>query len=186
MTSLYQVTLRNTVVDTLTAKRKRVRRWFYMDMYKALDPSTDREEAIITLPEDRVVRSDFGRAIDLDLSTPEGEYANCCYPIWKVFDWDDWQDGFNDFWNSEEKKQLFRAFKNEVLANFKSYQVPVIALGNGTSKEAVCVVFEKVNTGGKPLDAFELVTAMYAADGHELRKDWYGSTDVSGRHSRFV
>lgn len=30
-------------------------------------------------------------------------------------------------------------------------------------KEAVCVVFEKVNTGGKPLDAFELVTAMYAA-----------------------
>jgi hypothetical protein len=36
------------------------------------------------------------------------------------------------------------------------------------------VVFEKVNTGGKPLDAFELVTAMYAAEGHELRKDWYG------------
>ena len=31
-----------------------------------------------------------------------------------------------------------------------------------------------MNTGGKPLDAFELVTAMYAASGHELRKDWYG------------
>ena len=47
----------------------------------------------------------------------------------------------------------------------------MIALGSDTSKEAVCVVFEKVNTGGKPLDAFELVTAMYAAEGHELRKD---------------
>ena len=39
----------------------------------------------------------------------------------------------------------------------------MIALDRSTSKEAVCVVFEKVNTGGKPLDAFELVTAMYAA-----------------------
>jgi hypothetical protein len=43
--------------------------------------------------------------------------------------------------------------------------VPVIALGSSTSKEAVCVVFEKVNTDGKALDAFELVTAMYAAEG---------------------
>ena len=66
------------------------------------------------------------------------------------------------------------AFKRQVLENFKYYRVPVIALDRSTSKEAVCVVFEKVNTGGKPLDAFELVTAMYAASGHELRKDWYG------------
>lgn len=44
-------------------------------------------------------------------------------------------------------------------------------------QEAVCVVFEKVNTGGKALDAFELVTAMYAAEGHELRKDWYGNDE---------
>jgi len=48
------------------------------------------------------------------------------------------------------------------------------------------VVFEKVNTGGKPLDAFELVTAMYAAEGHELRKDWYGDDEHRGRHRRFV
>jgi hypothetical protein len=60
----------------------------------------------------------------------------------------------------------------------------VITLGRATSKEAVCVVFEKVNTGGKPLDAFELVTAMYAASGHELRKDWYGDDGTKGRHRR--
>jgi len=73
-----------------------------------------------------------------------------------------------------------------VLENFKYYRVPVISLDRSTSKEAVCVVFEKVNTGGKPLDAFELVTAMYAADGHELRKDWYGDDSTKGRHRRFV
>lgn len=37
-----------------------------------------------------------------------------------------------------------------------------------------------MNTGGKPLDALELVTAMYAVEGHELRKDWYGDGDNKG------
>ena len=50
----------------------------------------------------------------------------------------------------------------------------------------MCVVFEKVNTGGKPLDAFELVTAMYAADGHELRRDWYGKDGETGRQHRLA
>lgn len=83
-------------------------------------------------------------------------------------------------------REQFRRFKRDVLENFKYYRVPVIALDRNTSKEAVCVVFEKVNTGGKPLDAFELVTAMYAADGHELRKDWYGDDGQKGRQRRFV
>jgi hypothetical protein len=71
-------------------------------------------------------------------------------------------------------------------AEFKYYRVPVIALDRATSKEAVCVVFEKVNTGGKPLDAFELVTAMYASQGHELRKDGYGNDSTKGRHQSFI
>ncbi|SFQ05109.1 hypothetical protein SAMN05216330_11447 [Bradyrhizobium sp. Ghvi] len=61
--------------------------------------------------------------------------------------------------------------------NFKYYRLPVVPLDRSTSKEAVCVVFEKVNTGGMPLDGFELVTTIYAADRHELRKDWYGDGD---------
>ncbi len=76
--------------------------------------------------------------------------------------------------------------RRQVLENFKRYLVPVITLDSSTSKEAVCVVFEKVNTGGKALDAFELVTAMYAASGYELRKDWYGDDGTKGRHRRFV
>src|SRR5262249_21591043 len=50
--------------------------------------------------------------------------------------------------------------------------------------EAVCLVFEKVNTGGKPLDAFELVTAMYAAQGYRLRDDWYGDGSQPGLQAR--
>jgi hypothetical protein len=189
MTSLYQVTMRGQVVETVTPKKKKVKRWFYIDMRQALDASVDREEAIVGVPEDKVVRTDFGREAVLDLSTPEKEYAALMYPVGQVFDWDRWQDGFNDFWRGSEHEAVredFRRFKREVLENFKYYRVPVIALDRSTSKEAVCVVFEKVNTGGKPLDAFELVTAMYAADGHELRKDWYGDDRHKGRHRRFV
>lgn len=45
-------------------------------------------------------------------------------------------------------------------------------------------MFEKVNTGSKALDAFELITAMYAADGYELRKEWFGTEEREGWHSR--
>jgi len=189
MTSLYQVSMRGKVVDTITPKKKKVRRWFYIDIRKALDPNADREEAIVSVPEDRKIRQDFGREVVLDLSTPEQEYACLMYPVWQVFDWDHWQDGFDRLWKGDENEEVreeFRAFKRQVLENFKYYRIPVIALDRSTSKEAVCVVFEKVNTGGKPLDAFELVTAMYAAEGHELRKDWYGDDGNPGRHRRLV
>lgn len=189
MTSLYQVTLRGKVVETVTPKKKRVKRWFYIDIRKAIDETADREEAIIGVPEDRMERTDFGREVALDLSTPEKEYAALMYPVSQVFDWDKWQDGFDEYWAGDAHKEVreqFRLFKRQVLENFKYYRVPVIALDRSTSKEAVCVVFEKVNTGGKALDAFELVTAMYAASGHELRKDWYGDENVKGRHRRLA
>ena len=64
MTSLYQVTLRGKVVETVTPKKKKVKRWFYIDIRKALDPSVDREEAIVGVPEDRIIRTDFGREVD--------------------------------------------------------------------------------------------------------------------------
>lgn len=189
MTSLYQVTLRGQVVETVTPKKKKVKRWFYIDIRKSLDPSVEREEAIVGVPEDKIVRADFGRGETLDLSSTEKEYASLMYPVTQVFDWDKWQDGFDKHWrgdSNESVREEFRAFKRQILESFKYYRVPVIALDRSTSKEAVCVVFEKVNTGGKPLDAFELVTAMYAAAGHELRKDWYGDEVAMGRHRRFA
>ena len=69
---------------------------------------------------------------------------------------------------------------------FRSYQLPVIQLKKETSKEAVCIVFEKVNTGGVQLSVFELITASYAAEGFNLRDDWYGSRvrNVESRKAR--
>jgi hypothetical protein len=67
---------------------------------------------------------------------------------------------------------LINDFSIKVINNFADYQLPVITLGKDTSRAAVCLVFEKVNTGGKALDAFELVTAMYAGKKFHLRDDW--------------
>jgi hypothetical protein len=70
MTSLYQVTLRRQVVETVTPKNKKVKRWFYIDIRKALDPAlTARRPSGV--PEERIRRTDFGREVVLDLSTPE-------------------------------------------------------------------------------------------------------------------
>lgn len=140
MTSLYQVTLRGKVVDTVTPKKKKVKRWFCLDIRKAMDGSTDREDAVLGMPEDRITRTDFGRGILLDLSTPEREYAELMYPISQVFEWDKWQDGFDRHWRGDQHEAVreeFRAFKREILENFKRYQLPVIALDRATSRSCV-------------------------------------------------
>ena len=85
MTSLYQVALRGQVVATITAKKKRVKRWFYIDMIKALDPSIEREDAIVSMPEEKFNASDFGRKIGLDLRTPEDEFRELMYPASMIF-----------------------------------------------------------------------------------------------------
>jgi len=192
LTSMYQVAFRKEVVHTVTPKKKKVDRYFYIDMKKSLDPNVSREEAIVGVPADKIIRADFGRSVLMDLTSLENEIKAEMFPVNLVMDSDDWLSAFDEFYFKDEfeirnpKNVLKKSFKNEILDVFKTYAIPVIALDKSTSKEAVCVVFEKVNTGGKPLDAFELITAIYAADGHELRKDWYGDSQTVGRAKRFT
>ena len=189
MTSLYQACLRREVVTTITPKNKLVKRWFYLDIQKALNAGYDRDDAIFAIPEDRRLKTNFDKDILLDLSQSEHEFEKLMFPLNRVFDWDEWQDSFGDYWIAKGdlgKRDVFKRFKNDVLANFTSYHVPVIKLNYDTTHAAVCLVFEKVNTGGKPLDAFELLTAMYAAQGHKLRDDWLGADGNKGMQTRLA
>jgi len=182
MTSLYQSCMRRQVVSTITAKKRLVNRWFYIDIRKALNAEADRDSAIIAIHEDRKIMLPSNKGIDIDLSSPQLEYENLMYPLNQAFNWDTWQEEFGDYWIAKGKpelRELFKKFKNDVLKNFAEYQVPVIALGADTSHEAVCLIFEKVNTGGKSLDAFELLTAIFSAKDHKLRNDWLGYDETS-------
>ena len=189
ITSLFQTTMHPDVVKTFNEKKKAINRWYYIDIEKALNSETNRERAIVGLPENKRLTSDFGRNVLLDLSTAELEYEHLMFPVNQIFSDRDWQYGFEDFWRERgdnDKRDLYRKFYDNVVSAFDHYQLPVITLNAETPREAVCLVFEKVNTGGKKLDAFELLTAIYAADGFELRKDWYGDpkADIEGRLTR--
>ncbi len=95
------------------------------------------------------------------------------FPLSKVFDSKKWRVGFEKFWGYKEAKiELRNQFDESIVTRLEKYQVPVIELGKDTPREAVCQVFEKVNTGGVTLTVFELLTATFAADDFQLRPDW--------------
>jgi hypothetical protein len=189
LTSLYQVLLRGEPIRTVTPRKQKVIRHFYIDINAALDPSQDRDESVKIVPENRKFTADFGRTTIQDLSTRELEISNMMFPVAEVLSWNSWQTDFINRYSQEvdfqERFSLLNRFHDTVVQNFVGYLVPVIALDKSTSKEAVCTVFEKVNTGGKALDAFELITATYAAEGYELRKDWLGDGTTPGIKERF-
>ncbi|MDE2903836.1 MAG: DUF262 domain-containing protein [Chloroflexota bacterium] len=191
LTSLYQALRYEGPVETRYRPGGRwvIKRWYYIDIQKVLNPLVNLDDTIVSVPEDRVVRSNFGRDIALDLSSPEREFEHHMIPTEQVMDGMDWMLGYIEYWQGrgshphDSPSKFFRQFKDAVLENFTAYQLPVISLGKGTSKEAVCTVFEKVNTGGVTLNVFELVTAAFAADDFSLRDDWAAR---SGRlHSEF-
>ncbi len=172
LTALYQSLLGRTAVQTRDAKGKLIRRWYYFDMKRMVEVNGDREEAVLSVPEDRLVKA-FGRETTLDVTTPEKAYEQHLFPANQVFRSTEWRQAYNRYWDyNPEKIQLYDAFEREVIKRFEQYQVPVITLGRETSKEAVCLVFERVNTGGVALTVFELLTASFAADDFRLREDW--------------
>ena len=179
LTSLYQALKSPVPTVTRDSRGGRVVRWYYVDMLKAMSEDIDREEAIVSVPEDRRVTRDFGREVLLDVSTPELEYARHMMPTERLLDPMGWMLPYLTHWNAAEAEhpagdpaRFFTEFTGNILETFNGYQLPVIDLGKETPKEAVCTVFEKVNTGGVTLTVFELVTASFATGDFSLRDDW--------------
>ena len=178
LTSLFQALKSRDPVSTRSSRGKKLLRHYYAKIEACIDPSADREESgIVGIPATREVRSDFGRKVDLDLTTRDHEIAAQMFPLDIVFDAGDtmlWQQAYLDKGpgNMAERLGKWMRFHEEVVLPFQQYNVPTIELAKPTPKEAVCQVFEKVNTGGVTLTVFELLTATYAADDFELRKDW--------------
>lgn len=172
MTSLFQALMLGEPVQTRDDRGNAMSGWFYVDMRHALDTSLDREEAIRFIPADRQVRDFRGQVLE-EYVDSTGEYAAHLFPLTHVFDADTWMDGFREHWDfARDKMKLCNDFNKSFIKRFQQYLLPVIELGRDTPREAVCQVFEKVNTGGVTLTVFELLTATYAADEFDLRQDW--------------
>lgn len=187
MTSLYLALFSAKPVPIKTDKGDEISRVYYLDIKKCLSPEEERLEAVLSFPADKKITSDFGRKVEVDLNTVEHEYQRFCFPLEIIFDstkYAAWRRGFQKvFRNDERALDLFDCFESEVIGRFQSYRVPIIELLKDTPKEAVCQVFEKVNTGGVTLTVFELVTAIYAADNFNLRNDWEARQKKLNEHA---
>ena len=182
LTSIYASMCSPNAIKTRTDKGSEIKRFYYIDIAKAIDPAIDRVEAIISVPESKRITSDFGRKIDLDVSTAEREYANKLFPLniilddEKSFEWERAYLAYHS--NSHEASDEYRTFRGKIIMTVTHYKIPVISLDKDTPKEAVCQVFENVNQGGVSLTVFELVTAVFAMDDFELSKNNHLNGDI--------
>lgn len=173
ITSVFQSIFLKKPVVTQNEKHKNLQRYYYLNIDKCLDENIDRVDAVISVPEDKKIKENFNRDTILDLSTRELEQQQGYFPLNIVFDAterENWLLGYLGC--APDNKDKYLKFRADVIQTIEKYKLPVITLDEKTPREAVCKVFENVNTGGVALTVFELVTATFATYEFDLRKDW--------------
>ena len=189
MTSLYQALKHKDAVKTRDVRNRRVKRWYYIDMMKAVQ-EPDNVEIVFSVPESKLETRDFGRTEVTNLTSQRHEFAKHAFPTEMLLEYDDWFDDYCDFWEEDGKehpkrsaRKFFRSFRTEIIDKFRDYDIPVIDLSKTLPREAICLVFEKVNTGGVILGTFELLTASLAGEEFDLRQDWHRRRDALRKFS---
>ena len=176
LTSLYNALYSKNPVHTKTDTGRKIDVFYYLNIEKAIDTEAEDEEIVISVPADKKITSDFGRKVDLDLSTREQEFKLKYFPLNIILDPSEtqyWQFAYLKYYNGDTKVlDQITALLAKIISPTQQYQMPVILLEKTTPKEAVCQVFENVNTGGIALTVYELVTAIFAMDDFRLREDW--------------
>ncbi|MFC3848735.1 DUF262 domain-containing protein [Corynebacterium hansenii] len=186
LTSLFQSLWGDGIVETETDRRKKVQRRYFLDLNKALESEEIPDDAVFMTPPDGVIRSNFNRDIDLDLSTEDKWIEHLCVPMSSIFS-GTIHSVLAKVAASEGNAELQTKFSNRIMNPLMQYRLPAIKLDRETPKGAVATVFEKVNTGGLPLNVFELLTATFAGDGdyfeehgHDFRlvDDWKKTEEI--------
>lgn len=192
ITSLFQAMFSEDPVKTLNKKKKGVERYYYIDIEKSLQADADIYDAIEWVPGSKIKKA-RAQSDELDLSAREAEFEYNLFPLNLVFDSHTWLYDWRDYWRQKPETNggvdtLERRFYEGILERIQRYEMPIIRLDRRTSRGGICLVFEKVNVGGKKLDAFELLTAIYAADEFDLRIDWFGSKkhQIVGRRKSII
>lgn len=160
LTSLTQSLTGDGVVATKDSRGKLLQRRYYVDMTLALDGEDRLDEAVVSVPGDGLVRENFGKDVVLDVSDADKERSAGYFPVRLIFGGAEtvtWLFACDD-------KDMASQFHAQVVQPASTYNIPAIELDKSTSKSAVATVFEKVNTGGLPLNVFELLTAVFAGD----------------------
>jgi hypothetical protein len=110
----------------------------------------------------------------------ESQAEQLVLPLGEIFGGEgfhEWREAILDQREEQgEDRKALRARLGEIYAQFvrpiEDYRFPVVTLSQETDIEAVCSIFETLNSTGVSLTVFELLTARYAARGLDLRARW--------------
>ena len=175
LTAIYDAMFSKNPVKTKNENgSKNIERFYYIDIEKALNPVVERIDAIVSVPREKMITLNFGKKIDFDVRTPENEYQQKMFPLNISFDGNsEWQADYLAYHQNDPviRAEYFK-FQKEIISRLAQYQLPIISMEKETPLEAICQVFENVNTGGVSLTVFELLTATFAIDIFRLREDW--------------
>ncbi|PRY52238.1 hypothetical protein BCF74_13417 [Knoellia remsis] len=164
LTSLTQALSGDGVVATKDSRGKLLDRRYFVHMATALTDASRVDEAVISIPGDGVVRTNFGKDVVLDLSGDDKQREHGYFPLNLLYG--DYMSWILELDDRELGKDFHKAFINPAT----TYDIPAIVLDEDTDKAAVATVFEKVNIGGLPLNVFELLTAVFAGDAEHYAK----------------
>lgn len=197
MTSMFQALTGDGIVETEDSRHHKLTRRYFIDVEKALGDARSQDEAVRSLPADGMIKENFNRDIVFDVSSAEKQQHEGLMPMSVLFDQSatmPWLFGYMQSSRSDEttnRTEVMQAFTTRVLNPIQQYKIPAIQLKKNIGKDAVATVFEKVNTGGLPLDTFELLTATFAGDrsyfeetGKDFRlgEDWELTQNVLDEH----
>jgi len=166
MTSLYQSLTGSGIVDTKDARGQEFCRRYFLDVEGALGDPSEQDDSVLSVPADGVLPAGPDRPVAIDCSTFDRQVAEGVMPLTVLFEGDafEWLMKYLEHDDDGHRKDVAGRFNQQVVQPFRSYVIPAIELDDQTTKEAVATVFEKVNSGGLPLNNFELLTAIYAGD----------------------
>ncbi len=124
LTSLTQVLALDKPVKTFDEKKKAILRYYYVDIELALQKER-LDEAFLAVDSNRQQRSDFGRKVDLDLSTREFECAQLMFPCSQILNSDSWEESLQE--HAPDKFATYMKFRKEILSAFRTYLNPSVS-----------------------------------------------------------
>jgi hypothetical protein len=117
-----------------------------------------------------------------ELTTTEHGLAAGALPLHFVFDADgqlaDWRKKYLIQRSNKDMDQYlaldeqWHRLVQPWLTRIRTYPFPVVELKENMPLNAICHIFEKVNSTGVPLDVFDLCTAILWSQGFRLNKVW--------------
>ena len=165
----------------LPVEMKGAKRWYYIDLVKA----RKKEDSIVSVSASKKLsRGDSSpESFLLQVMRSEGdstlELLKHCIPTEELLNSGGWKRDYIHFWQSirqphpeGDASALMEWCEEHVFEHFRQAKVPEIRLGGSFDKQAVCSIFELVNSTGKKLTQFELLVASFSADNFQLRDEW--------------